>query len=765
MSPFSLFHRATPAELARQMHLTGYRPSVQLRELAIGVDNLRHDVFLSPKYVELVRNHVSLLVAFHGNIQDLLAPGEANPFRRPSPPLNAPRDPARLGQTARPLANDLPGGAANQQKPSEVAGDFKRRTAELQFAGLNLARHQGNLCVDLLLRLALVKFLRDALNAQYTSAQEQCRSKLRSLESPGNSSVLLKLRESFTRFQLNKRTVLRKCGQDLYETLREIEKETILHMRRSIFGEAESAAYELFLNRLIFSEDGRDDFIKAEHYVMLGNYDKDPDRLPVLRELARAFFNVVQPTGGTLSEVEIDDLLNVPENGQELVAGGVPDESSEKSSAQRALLSAWLTILEDAGIIDFILAGYEVVPLLSEYSSLINPQQLKNALISRAERERVEALLAVHGKISPANFHASVKRISAMGRPEQAKVAGRFLVDFLRYNRDMRRLEALNAGMDQVNLINTERLRQLSAVNSKLYEFLLLEEQKPVDLRVLSHVVIKADVRDSTLLSRTLVERGQNPATYFSLGFYEPVNKLLAKYGASKIFIEGDAIILGIEERDGPPCFPVSRASVLAREITSIVRAFHQQSSSLQLPALELGIGIAHQELAPMYLFDGESRIMISDAINRADRLSSCGHHTRTCVQGDKIPFNVFLFEAQADAGADALLGDTLLQYNVGGIQIEPRAFQRLRQEISLQEFELPFPDIWGERVFRLYSGLVPVTTDVFQPIVVREANVPLIDPRDFSLRGWTEHLYYEVCANDEVYQIVEQARQRAATT
>ncbi len=335
---------------------------------------------------------------------------------------------------------------------------------------------------------------------------------------------------------------------------------------------------------------------------MLGNYDKDPDRLPVLRDLVRGYFRSVLPIGSTLSDDEVDDLLNVPVNGQELVAGGVPDESTEKGSSQRALLSAWLAMLEDAGIIDYVLAGYEVVPLLSEYASLINPQQLKNALISRSERERVEGLLAVHGKISPANFQAAVKRISVLGKPERAKIAGRFLVDLLRYNRDIRRLEALNAGMDQVNLISTDRLRQLSAANSRLYEFLLPEEQKPVDLRVLSHVVLKADVRDSTLLTHTLVERGQNPASYFSLGFYDPVNKLLAKYGASKIFIEGDAIILGIEERDGPACFPVARACVLAREITSIVRAFHQQSSSLQLPALELGIGITHQDSAPMYL-------------------------------------------------------------------------------------------------------------------------------------------------------------------
>jgi len=759
------FHRATPAELARQMHLSGYRPSIQLHDLAIGIDNLRHDVFLSAKYVELVRNHTSLLVAFHGNIQELLTPGDSNPFRGAGPPPNsALRDAVRPAQSARLGANGSIGGVSASQRHSELAGEFKRKTAELQVAGLNVARQQGNLSIDMLLRLALVKFLRDALNSQYTSAQEQCRSKLRGLESPGSSTLLLELRELFARFQLNKRAVLRKCGQDLYETLREIEKGTLVHMRRSMFGEAESASYELFLNRLIFSEDGRDDFIKAEHYVMLGNYDKDPDRLPVLRELAHGYFRSVQPSGNVLSDDEIDDLLNVPENGQELVAGGVPDENEEKGSSQRALLSAWLARLEDAGIIDYVLAGYEVVPLLSEYAALINPQQLKNALISRVERERAEKLLEVHGKISPASFQAAVKHIASLGKSERAKIAGRFLVDFLRYNRDMRRLEALNAGLDQVNLINAERLRQLSAANCRLYEFLLPEEQKPVDLRILSHVVLKADVRDSTLLTRTLVERGQNPASYFSLGFYDPVNKLLAKYGAGKIFIEGDAVILGIEERDGTAGFPVARACVLAREITSIVRAFHRQSSSLQLPALELGIGITHQDSAPMYLFDGESRIMISDAINRADRLSSCNHRARQHVQGEKFLFNVFLFQAREDAGTGGASDDFLLQYNVGGVQLEQRAFQRLRQEISLQEFEIPLPDIWGERPVRLYSGLVPVTSDVFQPIVIRQAAVPLVDARDFSLRSWTDHIFYEVCTADEVYQLVEQARQRAAT-
>jgi len=37
-----------------------------------------------------------------------------------------------------------------------------------------------------------------------------------------------------------------------------------------------------------------------------------------------------------------------------------------------------------------------------------------------------------------------------------------------------------------------------------------------------------------------------NPASYFSLNFYEPLTKILPRYGAEKVFIEGDAVILSI---------------------------------------------------------------------------------------------------------------------------------------------------------------------------------------------------------------------------
>ena len=90
-------------------------------------------------------------------------------------------------------------------------------------------------------------------------------------------------------------------------------------------------------------------------------------------------------------------------------------------------------------------------------------------------------------------------------------MAARFLRDFLRYHRDLRRLEALNSALDSGNLIGNSKLRELSAMNGTLYEFLLPEEQKPSEDKVLRHVILKADIRDSSRLTRSLLAKGMNP--------------------------------------------------------------------------------------------------------------------------------------------------------------------------------------------------------------------------------------------------------------
>ena len=163
----------------------------------------------------------------------------------------------------------------------------------------------------------------------------------------------------------------------------------------------------------------------------------------------------------------------------------------------------------------------------------------------------MEKLIQEHNKLSPQSLHAAMDRLAACRGGERAKMAARFLRDFLLYHRDLRRLEALNSTMDSGNLIGDWKVRELSAMNGTLYEFLLPEEQKPSEDKVLRHVILKADIRDSSRLTRSLLEQGMNPASYFSLNFYDPVNKLFAKYGARKVFVEGDAIIVALLEHEG----------------------------------------------------------------------------------------------------------------------------------------------------------------------------------------------------------------------
>jgi hypothetical protein len=740
---FSFLQRGNLAECARQLSLSSYVPSIVLENLVAGIDNIRHDVFLSPRFAETARSHIFKLIVKHGNVEDLAVEDAAVVVR----PAFAH---ARLANPATPKGPE----------PAE----FKRLISELHIAALNRAKLDENPSLDLLFRLAVVKFLRGELTSQYNQAAEHCRARIKQYEMPRQTTMgrALQARERFASFQINKKGVLRRAGQDLFLTLRDVEKESLARTRRSLLGDAGAAAYDLLLNRLIFTEDGRDDFLNAEHYVMLGNYDRDPDRFQTLQQIAGSFLKSLSVTGE--DEEEIHGLLNAPENAQELMAGGAPDDATPKGKVQKVLLNAWVGLLETENVIENVIASYEVVPLLGQYSPPINPQQLKNALISRTERKRVETLLEEQGKISPANLHAAVKKVEACRGAERAKIAGRFFADFTRYHRDLRRMEAVLSALDSLNVISNDKFRELSSINNTLYEFLLAEEQKPSEERVVHHVVLKADIRESTTVTRTLLDRGLNPASYFSLNFYDPINKLLPKYEAVKVFIEGDAVILAVFEREGEPGLGVARTCVLAKEIIEIVTAYNERSRSSGLPILELGIGISYQDSAPLYLMDGAQQIMISRALNESDRLSSCSKGIRRLLEKLDLMFNVFTFKTVEDADTGGNPDEFLLRYNIGGIHISEEAFQKLRTEISLQAFDMEVPMIWDQRKERLYSGVVPIGQSLFHRIAIREGVISHIDARDFSLKRYTERRYYEICTQARICQALEEAQVQATS-
>ena len=711
-------------------------PSFVLEGLVTGIDNVRHDVFLSPKFVETARQHIFKLIAKHGNVEEA-ASEERGPGR---PPMR-------------------PQGHARQSDQAE----FKRLLTELHLASLNRAKAENNVSLDLLFRLAVLKFQRSELVNQYAQVLERCRSRLKIFDGPRQSgtSRSVEMRERLAGFQINKKTILRRAGQDLFVVLREAEKETLGRTRRSLFGDTGAAIYELFLNRLSYSEDGQDNLLNAEHYVMLGNYDRDRDRFHAMRDIAAQFLQSLELVADR-EDPQVDGILNVPENAHELLAGGAPEDGTPRGKAQKALLNAWVELLEREDVIASVIASYETVPLLAQYSPPINPQQLKNALISREERKRVETLLEEHGKLSPAGLNAAVKKVEGCKPAERAKCAGRFFADFTRYHRDLRRMETVVAAMESVNVLATERFRELSAINNTLYEFLLPEEQKPSEEKVIHHVVLKADIRESTTLTRTLLEKGLNPASYFSLNFYDPINKLLPKYAARKVFIEGDALILALFEREGEPALGVAQTCVLAKEIIQVVTAYNERSLTAGLPSLELGIGISYQDSAPMYLMDGNKQIMISKALNESDRLSSCSKGIRRLLEDRELLFNVFSFKAVEDADTGGNPDEFLLRYNVGGIHINEAAFLKLRSEISLQAFDVKVPMIWNKSAVRVYAGMVPLGQGSFHQIIIREGQIAHVDARDFSLKEITGRHYYEVCTHAKIYQAIESVTQMA---
>ncbi len=723
-------------------NLSASTPYVALEGLMVGVDNLRHDVVLSPRFVELARAQVARLIARHGELEGLLG--------------------AEAPQSTSQAPSWLRAQAGKPAKPKLDPSGWKAALTELQVGSLNRAKKEFKLSVDLLARLAVTKFLRAEMNHQFAQVVERCRVLLKNYDN-NRAQKAHEYREKMAVFQVRKKIILRKVGQEIFETLREVEKSTLARTRRSLFGEETSGGsyftYPLFMNRLLFSEDGRDDYLCAEHYVMLGNWDRDPDRYGRMREIGSGFLRSLYGEGTTAET--IDSWMNVPDNARELVGTGTPEDSDD-GEAQEERLGRWVRLLEDERVMENVIASYHVVPLLSEYAPRINPQQLKNALIDRTDCDRVERMIQEGGKGSPNSLYAAVAKVASCRGSERAKVAARFLADFFHYHRDLRRLETINAALDTVNLVGNERLQELSRVNGTLYEFLLPEEQGETSSdRVLRHVVLKADVRDSTRLTRTMMEKGLNPASYFSLNFYDPVNKLLEKYGAQKVFLEGDAIILAILEREGEPGLAVSRMCVLAREIIEIVRGYNELMQRSGMPQLELGLGITLQESAPLYLMDGEHQIMISEALNESDRLSSCNKRVRKIMEPVAGPFHVYAFQS-AELDENGNPEDVILNYNLGGIRMNEAAYKKMQQEITLEPLKVKLPAALASSdkgEYKMFSAMVPVDRDIFRKIVVRESRIPRIDAADFSIKGWTNRSYYEVCTDQGIYSALERRK------
>jgi len=405
-----------------------------------------------------------------------------------------------------------------------------------------------------------------------------------------------------------------------------------------------------------------------------------------------------------------------------------------------------------------ILASYQLRNICHDYCPPIHLQQLKKALVSRVEYKRVEDVL----KQFPARQYSMQridelsKKIRRTPREEVRTVAIRFAEDFMRFRRDTNNYEKLTAAMERVNLVRNERTRELSDLNHSLYEFLLPEEARPAEDRVLSHTIIKADVRGSTKITQDLLARGLNPASLFSMNFYEPVKNILDRYGAVKVFIEGDALVLAIFESESNRAQQraVSKACALARQILAVSFAYNERAESTDLPRLELGVGIAYQGSAPTYWMDTDSRIMISRALNLSDRLSSCSKAAKRLLSQNPSLFRLFLFQTMMEGVAEDEVDEFLIRFNLNGVELNEEGFQKLQEEIALMPVEADCIMPWGRERVTFYAGETPVGEGI-EPVLIRRGFVRQMLP-DGKIGSAGARAYYEVCTSPKVFELVE---------
>ena len=453
----------------------------------------------------------------------------------------------------------------------------------------------------------------------------------------------------------------------------------------------------------------------------------------------------------------LGDYLNQPENARRLFDSQAPAGKGEASAATRAqLLQEWVHRLEERDLLFHVLASYELRKIHSDYCPPVHLQALKKALVNRDEAKRVEAILEQFParKISMKRLDDASRSIRRSTPDEQSSTGLQFAKDLMRFRRDRRNYQQVAAWMERINLVRSERARELSRANKSLYEFLHPDEGRPTEDPVINHTVIKADVRGSTGITKDLLARGMNPASHISMNLHEPVKRMLERYGAATVFIEGDAIILAIYETEATRATTrgVARACVLAREILAVTQSYNQRASASKLPALELGVGVAFQDSAPSLWTDGDSKIMISRALNLSDRLSSSSKIAKRLFQNNPAPFNVYLLQtlmedAEADEGEELLV-----RYNLNGIEINEEGFNKLNAEISLAPMGGNFPMPWGKERVQLYFGEVPLG-DSLEPIVVRKGFVRQLLP-GAKIGAQGNRPYFEVCTDPKLLDL-----------
>jgi len=746
-----------------------YSAHFSLNRIMPGVDNFLYDVHLSPVFQEFVSKFI-----FHLLLIATKADQELN------------------------IEFDL----------SREKEEFKRLCKDLLLDAVKRAKlGEGGVQIDYLAQVAVSKYLSGEVSRQFEELLARLNNQVWEYESTDDDELVLQtlgLKERILDIRHRKSLFVSNVSRKVFQYLLEAQ-EPLRERREANFGPESLLKKDIFTNPILHIDRQHDDFFMLEQYVLLGHRIDDPDKYEALLEYLKELLGRIKISGergikgndreseyqvndkslgkkgelenlkfdGWLREVRTVDLLlnhfktrvEIEEKkNQHGVARGELQVLKNLEKEQKRLFKYIYDSFKKKKLITRIIASFEIKPIYQEYCPPLVPQQVLQYLISSEARKSVNAYLKrlkiyYDKTVSLVSLKKTIMKMGRLKLRQRNEYFLEFLRGFFKYHRDLENFKLLKKALDRINLLTDEKTIALSKTNNTLYEFLLPHEQvfeldtKPVT----SHVILKADVRGATLITRQLAESGLNPASYFSLNFFKPISEIASQYGALKVFIEGDAIILTILERkkDEVGKYCVARACGLAMNMLNVIQRYNAKSIKYKLPILELGIGICYQNAPPAYLLDGKKRIMISPAINLADRFSGCNKTLRRTLDTKGMPFNLYVYQAGQEPDPVLSEDEFVLRYNVNGIELNEAGFDKLTKEIDLKTMNCLVPGIQKEPII-IHTGKFPLVTGIVQRLIVREDWVQELNMFNLQTVGKVNHKYYEICTNVALKDYIE---------
>lgn len=757
MMNFPSFFSSLPS--LKQLPLKCYLSKFSFSRLVFGVDNIHIDVHVSSQVHAVIKRAVSASMIKHSRAENFFDDNK------------------------------------KESRENEKQA-LKHVCTDILLEGINRAKSESEVQIDFLGQVSLAKMFLEEIKNEYRNLIAKFEILIRTFELSRQYDQYewLKMKDKLTEIKHNQKLIVRLVGEELFQIISDIHGKSLKNIREAVFSSDDILPDNFFINPTLHADNVADDFLLMDAYVLLGQRSDEPDNYSNLKAL-------------------IDDLLSDTDLGRESVAAGENEnreikeadlfftdgnalepwlmeisnidlifncfasqdkyKKAKRSKASKSvlleiksqmknqgiLLNLFYKKFKKFGLLKLIVAAYEMKVIYRSYCPPLRPIQIREYLVKPGSRKAIVQELKRRKSFSRNNFslapfHQTIRRINFGFVQKKKQHLLSFLKDFLRYHRDLENGRLLKQAMDAINLVRDDKTLLLSKKNRLLYEFPLLEERLKEEKPVIGHVIIKADIRGSMDIIHKMSVRGLNPASYFSLNFFDPISEIVCDYNASKEFIEGDAIILSSFESEDTAQggYSVARACGLAVNMLSIVRRYNIENQKHGLPILELGIGICYKHSPPAYLFDGDSKIMISQAINLADRLSGCDKRLRKLFKNQDRLFNLFVFQNVRDEDIEATADDLSLRYNVNGIELAPEGFAKLSGEINLKTIEYPAEN--NERI-TLYTGKVPTLSGKSQRLVIREAAILEVKPETMDVIGPTSRKYYEVCSHQAIYEFI----------